>query len=264
MSFADRVKKMVKDAPTARTGVNVNFGPMKITPMIITFKGKGNMPDKETLKDYMERNDIDEKDDFELGKQESFQLHVDIDVSDLNPTLAFHYERDIAVLESNVDEKKPDKSIFTDWSETFLPSLEKVFGSDWYEKLISNGKKAAPVVWVAAENVDSLKPVAEGGKNYGVPKLLAVYKDRDACVKARDERYPPREEKASEGSEGEEVAEGEFSTEILESVIALFTSARKNKKTTITMLKGNPFNIEEEFDPEELLEKALAYQKEQE
>lgn len=258
MNFADKVKKMVDDAPVVTgRGTNVNFGPLVVTPLVVRWKGQGNQPDKMTLDEYMKAHGLKEDDDIELEEgKESFQLHYDIDVSDLNPSLNFHYERDVSVQNSNKTNKDPKKWVLTDWDETVLPSQVKVFGENWYSRILPNGKKAAPELWVAAENVDSLVPPKEGKKNYGVPKFVGIYKDRDACIKARDERYPPREESGQAvDSEDEEIQEGEFPTDVLESVVNLYNSTRKNRKSTLKMLESQPFG---EYDPAEVLEAALA------
>ncbi len=252
MSFADKVKKMVENARTITAGTNINFGPMTVTPLVVTFKGKGNQPDKETLQEYMDRNGIGSDEDPELGKNESFQLHFDIDVSDLNPSLNFHYERDIAILESNHSGKTP---ILTDWSEIVLPSLIATFGDNWYTRILPNGKKPAPVLWVAAEQVESLKPVKEDGKVYKVPKFIAVYKNREECIAARDERYPSKEE-ASGGEDGSD-EETEFSEELLNDVYALYTSAKKNRKATLKLLSQKPYENQGD-DDEALLDAAVA------
>lgn len=259
MSFKDKLKKMVEEAPVVTgRGNNVNFGPMTITPIVVKWKGKGegNIPDKVTLDDYMKAHKLKDSDDIELADNESFQLHYDIDVSDLNPSLNFHYERDVRVLNSNKTNKDPKKWVLTDWEETVLPSQIKVFGEDWYETIIANGKKPAPVVWVAAENVDSLLTPKEGKKNHGVPKFLALYNDRDECIRARDERYPPREESGQEVEEDTETneEEGGFPADVLESAVKLYDSTRKNSKATLKMLESMPFG---EYDPKELLRAAV-------
>jgi hypothetical protein len=259
MSFADKVKKLINEAPVVSSGMNVNFGPMVVTPMVIRWAGRGNPPVKTPLLDYMAEHDIKDADDIELEKgKESFQLHFDIDVSVLNPALDFHYERDVAILESYHNPKNPEKDILTDWSEIVLPSLETVFGKNWYDKVLPNGKKAAPVFHVAAENTDSLAPVKEGKKNYGVPKLIAVYGSLAECRKARDERYPPREEQGEEVPEDEsddDEEEGEFPADALKGAYQLYNSSRKNEKQTLKMLGTYPFG---EYDPKELLKAALA------
>jgi len=250
MSFADKVKKLVDEAPVASTGVNVNFGPLVVTPLVLKWQGRGQgaKPDKTPLDQYMKDHGLSESDDVELEAGESFQIHFDIDVSELNPNLDFHYERDVAILESGEKQK-------TSWAEIVQPSLEKTFGKDWYNKILPNGKKAAPVLFVAAENVDAVEPVKKGGKNYGVPKFIAVYKDLDACRKARDERYPPREETGVdlESDDDEGVADDSFPEDVISQVKDLYNSTRKNPKQTKKMLESNPFG---EYDVKELMQAA--------
>lgn len=252
MSFADTVKKMVDEAPAASSGVNVNFGPMTVEPIVLKWQGRGTgaKPIKTPLADYMKQHGLKEGDDIELESGESLQLHFDIDVSELNPSLDFHYQRDVAVLASNGKNK-------TSWQEIVQPSLEKVFGKNWHEKILPNGKKAAPVLYVAAENVDGVEPVKEGKKNYGVPKLIAVYKDLDACRAARDERYPPRDEEAEmefPPEDGDEEAEeGEIPQDVIDQVNDLYRSTRKNIKQTRKMLESNPFG---DYEVDDLIKAA--------
>jgi len=254
MKFADKVKKMIDDAPAITPRMQVNFGPLVVTPLVVTWQGRGNPPEKVSLTDYMKAIGLDEDDDVELDPQkQSFQIRFSMDLSDLNPTLNFPYEREISIVENSKDGK-----IKTDWSATVLPSLEKVFGKNWYEKILPNGKKAAPVLYVAAENVDSLVPPREGKKNFGVPKFIAVYPDRDTCIDARDERYPRRDSNAEtpeieEDDEAEE--EGTFPAEAIESTINLLNSSKGNKKSTLKLLQKHPFG---DYDPDELLEAAIA------
>jgi hypothetical protein len=253
MSFADKVKKMVNEAPVASSGVNVNFGPLTVTPIVLRWNGRGAgaRPEKTPLAEYMRQHGLKESDDVELAPGESFQLHFDIDISELNPSLDFHYEREIAILLSSPKVK-------TSWSEIVQPSLEKVFGKNWEEKILPNGKKSAPVVYVAAEAVDPVEPVKEGKKTYSVPRFIAAYPSLEACREARDERYPPRDTEAEMafGPEGddEELEEGEFPQDVIEQVQELFNSTRKNRKQTLKMLENKPLG---DYDAEELFKAAL-------
>ncbi|MEO6564817.1 MAG: hypothetical protein ABIO63_02175 [Casimicrobiaceae bacterium] len=250
MSFADSVNKLIKEAPSIQGGgAFVNFGPLTVTPMVVTFKGSGQMPDKRTLQEYMEEQGLEEGDDIELSDRDSFQLRFVIAVDEINPALTFQYEREVSVLASN------DK-IKTDWDAIVLPSLVKVFGKDWYTKLIQSGSKKVKRYYVSAENTESLKPVKEGKKNYGVPKFLAVYDDAEACKEARDERYPPRENATETivGSDDDGSEEEGFTDEQLEQALTLYNSTKKNEKRTIAML-GKMFpDID---DPKALLDAAL-------
>jgi hypothetical protein len=248
----DNVNKLIKEAPAIQGGgAFVNFGPLKVTPLVVTFKGSGQQPDKRTLQEYMDEQGLEEGDEIKLGDRDSFQLRFVIDVSAVNPALTFSYERDVAVLASNA-------KIKTDWDTTVLPSLVKVFGKDWHTKLVQNGSKKLRTYYVAAENADSLKPVKEGKKNYGVPKFLAIYDDLDACKEARDERYPPREDTAV-AVDGEEGEDGGYTEEQLEQALTIFNSVKQNKKRAISMLEKMFDDVE---DHGALLEAALASESE--
>lgn len=259
MSFMDKVKKLVEEAPVASGGVNVNFGPMTVTPIIVDWENRqpDGKPGKTELAEYMRARGLKDSDPLELGSRESFQLLFDIDVTELNPALGFHYEREVEVKESNINERKPDKSVLTAWTEIVHPSLIAVFGANWYEKLLPNGKKAAPVVYVAAESVESPAPRKEGKKVATVPKFIASYKTLDECRAARDERYPPRDEEGTgvPVEEGDE-DDGEFPEDVLEQVRTLYDSLRKNRKQTLKVLEGHPeFS---EYEAEKLLDAALS------
>ena len=262
MKFADRVKKMVDEAPVVTgRGPNVNFGPCVFTPIVLKWQGRGagSRPDKTPLDEYMKQNNLTEDDGLELAEGESLYLQVDIDITELNPSLGFHYERDIALLVSNKTSKDPAKHILTDWSEIVQPSLEKVFGKDWEQKVLANGKKAAPVVYLAAENADNVNPPKEGKRSYGVPKFLAVYADLDECREARDKRYPPRDEEAEmafppDGEVGDDEDEDGFPIEVIDQVKSLYQSTRKNAKQTHKMLVAS--GEYEEYDMKDLMEAA--------
>lgn len=263
MSFANKVKQMVKDAPVAQSRVNVNFGPMTVTPMVITFHGKGQLPDKRTLGEFAKEQGVS-VDAVELGDNDSFQLHFDIDVSDLNPSLSFHYTRDIAVVASNGKNK-------TDWAEIVEPGLRKVFGSNWEEVLIAEDGGESDPVYVAAENADSLRPSKDKTtgeeKNYGVPRLIAKFEDRDACIDARDERYPRRDEEVvddeedadEEAEDGEDEGEEEYPEALLTQVWGVYKAQKSNRKNTIAFLgKSKKFA---EYDAADLLDAAIEHSK---
>lgn len=264
MSFANKVKQFIKDAPVASSGTNINYGPLTLVPMIITFHGQGSTPDKRTLAEYAEAKGVD-VDDVELEKDDSFQLHMRIGVQEVNPGLSFEaVERDISVVNSSLKTK-------TDWQEIVLPSLEKVLGKDWYEKYIPAEGKKAPVVYVAAEMVDSLrtpKMVTDPetgkqvpGKNYGVPKLIAKYASLEECIAAHDERYPQRGGAVAAGDEGDEDEgddegeEGEIDEEVLNQVYKVYKSSKSNRKNTIALVARN--KAWKEYDAETLVDAAI-------
>jgi hypothetical protein len=178
-----------------------------------------------------------------------------MDVTQLNPSLDFHIERDISIKESNKKGKDPNKWLLTSWSEIVKPSLEKVLGKDFLDKILPNGKGAAPVLYLAAEAVDPVEPTKEGKKAYSVPKFIGVYKDLDALRAARDERYPPRDEEAAMsfgpgGDEDEEEDDSSIPEDVIQQVKDLYNANRKNLKQTQKMLGSNPFG---DYDPSELL-----------
>lgn len=260
MSFADKVKKLVEEAPVAVAGGRrVNFGPTKFFPTIVRFKGKGQKPDKWTFEQYIQEHGLDSVDDIELGDREQYALNVDVDITKLNPSLDFHYEREVLIVNSRRDPKNPSKNILTDWSETFLPALEKVFGKNWEEKIFPNGKGKEPTLYLAVEQVDPVNPPKEEGKKvYSVPKVIGWYKSMDELRAAQDEMYPPRDEEAEmefgpDSEVEEEDGEGEIPESALKEVKALYKSTRNNFKQTRKMLEGNPFG---KYDPDELLEAA--------
>jgi hypothetical protein len=264
MKFIDKVKKMVDEAPVATGGgANVNFGSMTVMPIIIRWKGRGQKPDKYTLPEYVKEFGLKNEEEIELEEgKESFQLAFDIDITEINPALDFHFQREIDIKVSNKTNKDPNKWLLTSWSEIVQPSLVKVFGKEWEDKLISNGK-SSPTVYVAAEAVEAIEPPKGDKKPYKVPKFIGVYKTLEECKAAHDLRYPPRDAEAEmtfgpddeeevEAGE-EEVEEGDIPADVIKQVVTLYNSNVKNKKRTKKMLEGNPFG---NYDPDELLEAA--------
>lgn len=232
MSFADKLKKVVDEAPSAGF-VNVNFGKLTTTVNVLEWKETDEIVfvnGKEQKKRVPVRVPFTE--DMKLTKGQDIELTFNIKISELNPKLEFDYERNVVVKKSSDDGK-----FKTDWTETVLPSLEKVFGADW-ATVITNKKG----VYVAAEHVDSVAPAKEGKKNYGVPKFTAKFKSLDECKAARDERYGHK-------SEDEETVLG-VPQSVIDQAKALLKSLGGNQKQFEKMLKGNPFG---EYEPEAIL-----------
>ena len=182
MSFADKVKKVADEAPSAGF-VNVNFGKLTTTVNVLEWKSVDEVrtPVRTPFKE-----------DQELKKGQDLELTFKIEISELNPKLEFDYERNVVIKKTSDDGK-----FKTDWSETVLPSLEKTFGDDW-AKVITNSKG----VYVSAEHVDSVNLPKAGKKNYGVPKFTARFKTLADCKAARDERYGHKEESDEETTLG--------------------------------------------------------------
>lgn len=227
MSFADKVKQAVDSAPAAGF-VNTNFGRLETKLNVLKWTGsKGERK--------VERFPFTE--DYELKKGEDLEISFKVYISELNPNLEFDFERNVLIKTSSADGK-----FLTDWSETVLPSLVKVFGEDWISKVVTN-KKA---VYVAVETVDSLIKPKEGKKNYGTVRFVKQFPSLDACKSARDEMY---------GQPGEEVEDdGELGipSAVIEQAKALYTSLGKNDKQFKSMMKSSePFN---QYDADALLE----------
>lgn len=260
--FAAKVKQFVKEAPVASGGTSVNFGPMTVTPMVITFKGRGqgNTPDKLSLGAFAKKHRVSVQ-DVELSENDQIQLHFEIDVRELNPQLNFVYTRDVAILNSSPDGKRK-----TDWSETVLPALEKVFGKNWEEAIISDDGEASDPIWVQAEDVTSHKPVKPGERAYGTIKLVAAYDSREECEAARDERFPPRDggaATAEDVEDGDEDLEDEdleddgesYPEKLLNQVYAMYKSNKRNAKATKVLISKN--KAWSQYDTDDLLQSAI-------
>lgn len=253
MSIANKIKSMINDAPEVQPMVNVNFGPLTVTPIIKTFKGKGNKPVVVTLEEFAEEQGVP-VDDVKLSGNDAFNLRFEIEVKDLNENLTFDmWTREVPILASNKSSPDKAKWLLTDWSEIVEPSLVKVFGQNWYDLLIGTEKKPAKVFYVACEQADSLRKPKEGSKNYGVPKFIAKFANRDECVRARDERYGKKTEEDLDLTDEE--ADGEIPEDVVAQAHSLWLSFKKNDEKTMKMLQKNPFG---EYDAEVLLKLAQA------
>lgn len=167
--FWKSVQGMADEAPEAGYA-NVNFGKLVVTPMVTHWttddEGKRH-PEKKELKEGQS-----------LADGETLELNVKVMISELNPKLEWEYERNIQVRKSG--------RVKTDWSETVLPSFEKYLGKDWAEVLSKQP-------YVAVEDEPNLAGKASAkGNVYGIPKLIAVYKNKAACAAARDEKFKKR------------------------------------------------------------------------
>lgn len=249
MSFANQVNKLIQEAPSLSERNQVNYGPLEIVPLVVRWEtdksGKRN-PIKTPLEEYMEENGYAPTDQVELQDGETFQLRIVIGVDEVNPSLTFKYEREVQVINSNAKAK-------ADWDTTVLPSIIKVFGKDWGKVLLGENGKKPKTVYVAAENVDSLKPVAEGKKNYGVPKFIERYATLEEAKAAHEKRYGKRVSDEEAMAFGDDEAEGEFTEEQLEQARSLWSSTKENRARTIKMLSKQYDGL----DADALLDAAL-------
>lgn len=232
MSFADKVKETIDNAPAAGF-VNVNFGKLKVDVNVLEWK------DIEGVRTPVR---VPFTDDTKLRQGQDLELTIEIGISEFNPKLEFEYTRQVIVRKSS-----EDKKFLTDWSEIVEPSLIAVFGKD-YASIITDKKK---VIYVAAEHVDSLRPPKEGKKNFGVPKFIERYKNAAECAAAREERYGKKDEAAG-GDEALGIPKS-----VMDQVRALSQSLGGNRKQLKKALDGKPFGnydtdaIIEELDSEE-------------
>lgn len=233
--FWDQVQKMAEEAPEAGFP-QVNFGQLTAVPVVIRWSS--NTSEDGTVVRSPERRAL--KDGETLAEGEGLEIQFKVEISELNPQLEFDYERSVPVRKSG--------RVKTDWAEIVLPSLEKVFGKDWGRAII--GKHP----YVLVEDVTNIAgKSSKSGKLLGVPKFLAVYKNREECKTARDARFTkpvtavavPEEESATA------VQMPTPDEKIIKQVKSLVGSvgATAAKK----MLEGHPFG---EFDPDYLLEQA--------
>lgn len=211
MSLKDQIKEYSDNAPERQGGSFVQYGKLVCEVNVLTWKGKGNTPLKEP---FVEGAEID------AGKQ-AMEITFNIDVKELNPSLEFDYwTRKILV-------ERSGKTIKTDWSETVLPSLEQVFGDAWADICLG---KSNP--YVECEQAPS-QYVKDGKKDYGVPKFIREFKNKQECINARNEKY-------GEPESNEEIG---IPKEIIKQASGLLKSMKGDKNKVRPILESTePFN----------------------
>lgn len=224
MSFADKIKQAVDEAPSAGF-VNVNYGRLISAVNVVTWTGKKG-EDRKAVR-------VPFTDDYELKKGENLELTFTIKISEINPKLEFDYERNVLIQKSSDDGK-----FKTDWTEMVEPSLVAIFGADW-PKVIT-GKKA---IYVAAEHVDSLRLPKEGKKNYGVPKFIQKFASLEECKAARDARYGAAVVDDTDDALG-------IPDTVVAQAKSLLQSLGGKMDTLKTMLASKPFG---DYDPDAII-----------
>jgi len=173
MSFQDQIKKAVDAAPAREVSGFIQYGKLHAEVNVLEWQGKGKEPKRTPFKDGMK---------IVAGKQ-SLEARFTIDVQEINPALQFEtWSRNLLIEKNSANGK-----IKTDWQETVLPSLEKVFGDKW--PAIFEGKE----YYVECEQAPS-QYVKEGARDYGAPKFLRKFKNMEECIEARNERFGNPEE----------------------------------------------------------------------
>lgn len=210
-SLWDQVKIYVDEAPAAGF-INTNFGKLTVTPIVVRWEEKDGVraPIKHALKE-----------GEALKDGESLELKFVVNISELNPSLTFEYERTIQI-RNNGSQK-------TDWAEIVLPSLEKVFGKGWASVI-----ETQPYVSVEDANNVAGRSNPNNGKIYQVPRFTARFESKAACEAARELRYHKKDA-------GEAVAEDDTAptAEAIKQAVSLIASVGEKKAKK--MLEKKPF-----------------------
>lgn len=219
------LKQYADEAPEAGFAP-VNYGRLTATPMVVTF-GKGDdkhaPPERKPMKDGQT-----------LAQNQQLELKIEVNISELNPSLQFEYERSVAIRKSGRNK--------TDWSEIVLPSLIAVFGEDWADAILKSP-------YVEVEDVNNVNQTMNkaGTRVLGVPKFLRVFKNKAECVAAREARFGGAGASSGSGSGDVSSVPGE----IIEQVKGLAKSVGRD--AAAKMLESHPFGP---YEPENLLELA--------
>lgn len=196
-NFWDKVQELADEAPEAGFP-QLNYGKLTITPMVVTWKGKGQKPEVNEMAEGQELKD-----------RQTLRLRFTIDVKEFNPSLEFEWYREVDVRKSG-----KGKDNLTDWSEIVLPSLENVFGKKW--------AKSAEGSYVEVEDVPSTrgtyKNVAGEEKQLNTIKFLRKFDNKESCLAARDETYKKRD-----GSE-----DGDLPADVVVTCKSLYQSLNQN------------------------------------
>lgn len=210
----DLLNELVNEAPMAGYGPQRNFGLMKVTLTVITWKdGKATEVPFTNQK---------------LDNGGNLRLNFQSDLSEFNPALVNPYKR-------RVDIRKSGPRSKTDFSETVEPSSIKVIGKEWLKKLT----KGVYCEWEDAETVEvnrqgELKGWTnqETGKVYinSIPRFLRVFKSKAECDSARTERF-------NRGSN----SNGSIPAEVVGQVKGLITALKNDMEQVRETLEDKPF-----------------------
>ena len=212
----NKIKQYSDDAPKAGF-VNVNFGKLIVTPMVVSWS------EIDGVRSVLKRPMVE---DEELSTSQQLELAFKVMISELNPSLTFEYERNVAIRNSGAQK--------SDWAEITRPSLEKVFSKNWAEVI-----EKQP--YVSVEDTPNVAGTASSsGKIYGVPKFTAKFENKAACEAARDIRYKKHEAV-------EEKASSVPTAEAIEKTKSLIGSVGDEKARK--MLDKKPFGA---YDPDDL------------
>lgn len=233
----DLFDEMVKDAPVAGFGPQVNYGKCTMTVSIMSWVGeKGNR--KPNPRPFVAGATLNK------DKGEYFQIEFVVDVHELNSQLENEWKRRVDVKKSN------GKKAQTDWSEIVEPSLLKVFGKDWAKKLGGKGVyvevEAADTVVIDAKTGLPKSFIAASGVEYTntAPRFLRAFKSKAECDAARQERFAKKDD-------GDDLSTDDVPADVVNNVKGLF--AAMSYEQALAYLDSKPFG---NYTPEQLLEAA--------
>jgi hypothetical protein len=221
-TFDPKSLQQAVDAAPEAGMANINFGKLSAEPQVATWSDGPEGGRVKTVAPWTGQT---------LTRDQSLEIKFTVNISELNPKLEFEYERSIVVRKSG--------RVKTDWSEIVEASLLEVFGKNWANEI-------AKSPYVGVEDFPNVAGNAsKKGKVFGVPKFLAVYKSKEECMKAREDRYG---KKADGGTEGV-VAPGAVPQEVVNNVKALLASLGSEEQA-MAMLAAKPFG---NYDPAVLI-----------
>lgn len=219
MSFWDQVQETADNAPEAGFP-QLQYGKLTITPLVVKWQGKGKSP---VITEMAEGQ--------ALKDRETLRLRFAVDIQEFNPQLEFEWFREVDVAKTRNENNK------TDWSETVLPSLMKVFGEKWAQP--ANG------CYVEVEDVPSVRGTYKNDagetKQLNTIKVLRKFDSKEACLAARNETYKPRDN----GNDGD------LPAEVVEVAKTLYQSINENDDI-FRQVAGNDDKLKN-YDVEALL-----------
>lgn len=247
----DLLEQQADKAPTAGFGPQRNFGKMKMTVKVVTWKdGKPleKVWDNKPLKD---------------GQQ--FRFVLESDLSELNPALTNPYKRQIDWRVSRVKDGKVDPKAMTDYTETVERSALTTIGKDWKKKL-GNG------IYCEWEDVETVELDKQGNKKgwdkkdkvtgelilddagniihytNTVPRFLRAFKSKAECQAAREARFS----KAADAAADDEESESGIPADVLKDAAGLISSVGM-KQARLILESTPPYS---EYDIDDLIENA--------
>ena len=175
-ALATQIDELVESAPDAGFA-SYSYGKLTVVPHVVTWEDK-----KATRTPLKKGQKID-------PQKETIELEFTVNISEFNPKLEFEYIRGVSIRNSS-------KRVQTDWSEIVQPSLLSVFGKGWSTAILNQP-------YVEVEDTPQVNGAVskKTGKAYTTIKFVRVFKNKDECGKAREERYGKSNEEAPSSPE---------------------------------------------------------------